>query len=84
LTHRRATCGLKVRRKFSVEMQTLIIFLRFGSIINDQNQWLRPRDVEKRTGVKVCSQVQIIDRWRKNGFRVINRKNGGGVKRCLT
>jgi hypothetical protein len=57
LTHRRATCGLKVRKKFSVEMQSLIIFLRFGSVISDHYQWLRPRDVEKRTGVKVCSQV---------------------------
>jgi len=73
-----------VRKKFSVEMQSLIIFLRFGSIISDDHQWLRPRDVEKRTGVKVCSQVQIIDRWRKNGFRVIYKKNGGGARRCLT
>jgi hypothetical protein len=37
-----------------------VIFLRFGSISSDEHQWLRPTEVFRRTGVKLCSQLKII------------------------
>jgi hypothetical protein len=44
-----------VRKELSQELQALVIFLRFGSINNDQKEWLSPTEVFKRTGVKLST-----------------------------
>ena len=74
---RLATCGLKVRRRHSLEMQTLVIFLRYGSLSTDAQPWLRASEVFRRTGVKVCSQQLIVKRWRERGFVVVYEKRRG-------
>lgn len=61
---RTALAGLKVRREFSEEMQALVIFLRFGSLNSDKSTLYRPSEVFKRTGVKMCTQLGIIRRWK--------------------
>ena len=47
--------GLMVRKELSQELQALVIFLRYGSINNDQREWLSPTEVFKRTGVKLST-----------------------------
>ena len=80
---RAVLAGLKLRKEISEEVQALVIFLRFGSINSDKTAWLRPSEVFKRTGVKMCTQLGIITRWRNRGF-VILRKKHPGRKETLT
>ena len=47
--------GLMVRKEISQEMQALVIFLRYGSINDDNREWLSPTEVFKRTGVKLST-----------------------------
>ena len=47
--------GLMVRKELSQELLALVIFLRYGSINNDQREWLSPTEVFKRTGVKLST-----------------------------
>jgi hypothetical protein len=53
--------GLKVRRRFTVEEQTLVIFLRFGSLNSDARVWMTYSEIWKKTGVKIQSQLAIIN-----------------------
>ena len=68
------------RRQHSLEVQALVIFLRFGSLCSDGQTWLRPTDVFRRTGVKLNSQHYIIARWRERGFLIENSKRKGGSR----
>ena len=45
--------GLRVRRKFTIEEQALVIFLRFGSLNSDANVWMTYSQIWRRTGFKV-------------------------------
>ena len=45
--------GLIVRKELTQEKQAMVIFLRYGSINNDNHEWLSPTEVFKRTGVKL-------------------------------
>jgi transposase len=74
---------LIVRREFSEEMQALVIFLRFVSLNTDKRIWLTPSEVFKRTGVRMSSQLKIIQRWRQRGFVIIRNKHPG-LKERLT
>ena len=74
---------LIVRKEFSEEMQALVILYRFGSLNSDRNIWLRPSEVFKRTGVRMSSQLKIIQRWRQRGFVIIRNKHPG-LKERLT
>jgi hypothetical protein len=67
-----SSLGLKVRRRFTVEEQALVIFLRFGSLNSDEKVWMTFTDIWKKTGVKIQSQFAIINRWRKRGFVIYN------------
>ena len=51
-----------------------MIFLRFGSLIDDSHTYLRPTEVFKRTGVRLNTQYNIIQRWRRRGFVVVKVK----------
>jgi hypothetical protein len=44
-----------VRKELTQELQALVIFLRFGTINSDRQEWLSPTEVFKRTGVKLCT-----------------------------
>jgi len=74
---RSQSLGLKVRREFLEEVQALVIFLRFGSLNSDSQTWMRPTDVFKRTGVRMCSQLKIIRRWKSRGFVIVREKHLG-------
>ena len=80
---RAVLAGLKLRKEISEELQALVIFLRFGSLNSDKTAWHRPSEVFMRTGVKMCTQLGIITRWRNRGF-VILRKKHPGRKETLT
>lgn len=69
--------GLKIRKEHSQEMQALVIFLRFGSILSDEKKWLTSTEVFRRTGIKSSTQYQMIQRWRKRGFLIIKQKRQG-------
>ena len=58
-------------------MQAIVIWLRFGSLNDDSNPCLTTTEVFKRTGVKMCSQHKIIDRWRRRGFVIMMTKGKG-------
>ena len=60
-SHVSPSLGLKVRRRFTVEEQTLVIFLRFGSLNSDARVWMTYSDIWKKTGVKIQSQLAIIN-----------------------
>ena len=77
------TLGLKVRRRFTVEEQALVVFLRFGSLNSVSKIWMTYTEISKRTGVKIPSQLSIIKRWRRRGFVIYNLKNKGGRSRVL-
>ena len=47
-----------------------MIYLRFGTLQNDEKRWLRSKEVFERTGVRSSAQANIITRWRRRGFRV--------------
>ena len=55
---------------FSVSTQALVVYLRFGTIKNDEKRWLSSGEVLKRTGVRSSAQANIIARWRRRGFRI--------------
>jgi len=74
---RAVLAGLKLRKEISEEMQALVIFLRFGSLNSDKNAWHRPSEVFKRTGIKMCTQLGIITRWRNRGFVILRNKHPG-------
>lgn len=54
---KRATKGFKVKLPppFSLSTQALVIYLRFGTILNDRKRWLGPKEVFYRTGVRPAS-----------------------------
>ena len=58
-------------------MQSLVIFLRFGTLLNDLTPWMRATDVYLKTGVKMCTQLKIIRRWKQRGFTIVITKNKG-------
>lgn len=66
-----------LRHEHSEAVQSLVIFLRFGSLKHDQQAWLRPHEVERRTGIRACSQLKIIRRWRMRGYLVMKTPKDG-------
>ena len=68
---------LKVRKELSQEVQALVIFLMFGSIISDQREWLSQTKVFKRKGVKLSTQHKLIARWRKRNFLIMKTLREG-------
>ena len=81
LTKSTATKHL-LRKEHSTDMQALVIFLRFGRLTTDEHPWLSPKEVWVRTGVKACTQHQMIRRWRDQGFTVMKTKRLG-IKETL-
>ena len=58
----------------SVEMQKLIVFLRYGStteVLPKQRTW---REIQEMKGVRKVASYLICKRWRLNGCQVINKK----------
>jgi hypothetical protein len=55
---------LKAPSLFSLSTQALVIYLRFGTISNDSQKWLSPKEVLYRTGVKPSAQTNLIKRWK--------------------
>lgn len=53
-----------LRRELPLATQAFVIFLRFGSLTDDAQTYLRPTEVFKRTGVCLTTQYGIIKRWR--------------------
>ncbi len=51
----------------------LVVYLRFGTLDNDNRRWHTPREVLEMTGIKIVTQRTVIRRWRMRGFRVENR-----------
>ena len=47
--------ALKIRREHPLPVQALVIFLRFGSLSSDEQTFLSPMDVFRRTGIKMTS-----------------------------
>ena len=72
-----------LRRQHSISMEALVIFMRFGSLTNDNHKWLTATEVFKRTGVKIKTQWSMVNRWRKRGF-IIERRKPQGRPRMLT
>lgn len=62
------------RRYFSIKEQERIILLRFGSLTDDSHQAHTPTEVLYRTGVRLSTQCNIVDRWRKRGFLVYSSR----------
>jgi len=68
---------LILRRELPLATQAFVIFLRFGSLTDDSHTYLRPTEVFKRTGVRLSTQYNIIQRWRRRGFVVVKVKRQG-------
>ena len=69
---------IKPKRQYvSLEMQALVIFLRFGSLNSDEKIWMRPTEVLKRTKVSMKTQWSIIKRWKERGFLIMRPKREG-------
>ena len=51
----------------------MVIFLRYKSLKSDAEPWLTATEVYRRTGVKMCSQWQIIKRWKANGYIIAKK-----------
>ena len=66
-----------LRKEHSEATQAMVIFLRFGSLKTDKKKWLSPMEVQKRTGIKMCTQHMIIKRWRMRGYVVMKTKKDG-------
>ena len=66
-----------LRKEHSEATQAMVIFLRFGSLKTDKKKWLSPMEVQKRTGIKMCSQLMIIKRWRLRGYLIMKTKKDG-------
>ena len=83
---RRAKKGFKVKLPppFSLSTQALVIYLRFGTIHNDRQRWLGPKEVFYRTGVRPVSQSNIVRRWRQRGFAITSHVRMRGRRRMLT
>ena len=69
-----------LRRELSESMQALVIFLRFGTLQNDEQQWHTAMEVFRKTGVKVQTQQGIVRRWKERDFLIINKKRPGQKK----
>ena len=67
-----------LRREHPLEINALVIFLRFGTLENDKEQWHSPTEVWKRTGIKFCTQHKMVKRWRANDFLVVKTPRLGG------
>ena len=39
-------------------MQSLVIFLRFATLLNDYKIWKRPTEVFRKKEVRICSQLK--------------------------
>jgi hypothetical protein len=63
-----------LRKEHSVDVQALVIFLRHGTLKSDKMIVRKLTQIEKMTGVKICSQLRIYERWRRRGFLIINEK----------
>ena len=66
-----------LRKEHSEATQAMLIFLRFGSLKTDKKKWLSPMEVQKRTGIKMCTQLMIIKRWRLRGYLIMKTKKDG-------
>ena len=42
-----------MRREYSEAEQAMVVFLRFGSLTSDENEWLKPAEVFKKTGIGI-------------------------------
>ena len=60
----------------SVEMQKLIVFLRYGSTTEVRPKQRTWREIQEITGVRKVASCLICKRWRLNGCQVINKKKG--------
>ena len=54
-----------------------MIWLRFGSLNDDSRLYMTPNEVFKRTEVKLSTQFDIVNRWRKRGFAIVRLKREG-------
>jgi hypothetical protein len=72
-----------LRKEHSEATQALVIFLRHGTLKNDENIIRRYTEIHQMTGVRPCSQIKIIRRWKARGFIIINLKRDG-KKELLT
>jgi transposase len=66
-----------LRKEHSEATQALVIFLRHGTLKNDSKIVRRYTEILKMTGVRPCSQIKILRRWKARGFLVINMKRDG-------
>ena len=64
-----------------MDVQALVIFLRHGTLKSDKMIVRKLTEIEKITGVKICSQLRIYERWRRRGFLIINEKRQGGKRK---
>jgi hypothetical protein len=71
---RSKTTKIFFRKEHSLAAQAMVIFLRFGSLSSDEKPWLTSREVQKRTGILIASQYNIVKRWRQRGFVVVKAK----------
>ena len=72
------------RRCFTLAQQRLVIYLRFRSLDNMDQQWHTPNEVFKRTGIRASSQWKIIKRWVERGFKVVSHLNRRGHAQMLS
>ena len=81
----KAVKGFKMRktRAFSLSQQAFVIYLRFGSLSTDKENWHSPSEVFKRVGIRHGAQYNIIQRWRRRGYCIENRMYLRGRKKVL-
>ena len=67
-----------------LDKQILVVLLRYGNLDQDTEPLLSAAEVFRRTGVKSGTQWHIVDRWRRNNFKVVVRTCLRGHKPMLS
>ena len=67
---------IPLTKNATVEMQKLVVFLRYGSYTEIGPKRMTWRRISEITGVNKVTACLICKRWRLNGFRVIKKKVG--------
>ena len=60
-----------------MDVQALVIYLRHGTLKNDERTLRSLALIEKLTGIRSCSQLRIYQRWRQRGFLIVKEKRDG-------
>jgi hypothetical protein len=58
------------------KMKQFVVYLRYNKLNEPGPKWHTYRQISEITGVKLNSVLSIVLIWRKNVYRIINRRLG--------